>query len=80
LRPTNQWLKDLIKNRQKKQISKLLHDQFKTSFEKSITLSTKTKEKRVEKQRPIVKIVLFNKKNKNLNDFYLFWKDSANPN
>jgi hypothetical protein len=41
-------------------------------------LSTKTKEKRVEKQRPIVKIMLIRKKNKNLNDFYLFWKDSAN--
>ncbi len=79
MRPTNQWLSDLIKNRQKKQIFKLLHDQVKTSFEKSITLSTKTKEKRVEKQRPIVKIMLIRKKNKNLNAFYLFWKDSANP-
>ncbi len=43
-----------------------MHDQVKTSFEKSITLSTKTKEKRVEKQRPIVKIMLISKKNKNL--------------
>jgi hypothetical protein len=78
LRPTNQWLSDLIENRQKKQIFKLMHDQVKTNFEKSSTLSTKTKEKRVEKQRPIVKIMLIRKKNKNLNDFYLFWKDSAN--
>jgi hypothetical protein len=63
----------------KKQIFKLLHDQVKTSFEKSITLSTKNKEKSDEKQRPKVKIMLIRKKNKNLTDFYLFWKDSANP-